>query len=197
MKQLFLGLFLLLVAAGCSTAANAEWTLDNSGSRLSFVSTKAGAAAEVHKFGTLEGGVDGNGRVTLSIQLDSVDTAIEIRDERMREMLFETETYPSATLAATVDTAALEAIGVGESVNMTTEAQLQLHGTETSLTANMTVARLSDSRLLAVSRDPLIVNASQVGLLAGVERLREVAGLPSISPAVPVTFVLAFDRAVD
>jgi len=38
------------------------------------------------------------------------------------------------------------------------------------------------------------VNASQVGLLAGIEKLRELAGLPSISPAVPVTFSLIFEQ---
>ena len=177
--------------------AFAQWTLDNDASRLSFVSTKAGTAAEVHRFGSLEGVVDDHGNVTLGIYLDSVDTAIEIRDERMREMLFETEQYPTAELTASVDIEALEALSVGESTTMASEAELSIHGTSTRLTVSMTVARLSESRVLAISREPLIVNASQVGLLEGVERLREVAGLPSISPAVPVTFVLAFDRAVD
>ena len=68
-----------------------------------------------------------------------------------------------------------------------------LHGATVSLTIEMTVARLSESRVMAVSQKPMIVNASQVGLLEGVERLRAVAGLPTISPAVPVTFVLTFD----
>lgn len=187
----------LLLVAAWAPPASAQWTLDNAGSRLSFVSTKAGTAAEVHTFGNLEGAVDAAGRVRLTIELESVDTAIEIRDERMREMLFETADYPTATLVATVDTEALDGLAVGESVDMVTEGQLQLHGTSTSVTVSMTVARLSESRVLAVSRAPLIVNASQVGLLEGVERLREVAGLPSISPAVPVTFVLAFDRAAE
>jgi len=62
------------------------------------------------------------------------------------------------------------------------------------LTFDVSVARLTDSRIIVASRSPVIVNAGQVGLLAGVEKLRDVAGLPSISPAVPVTFVLAFDR---
>ena len=194
MKLLTL-VFSLTLLWGAS--ASAQWALDNAASRLSFVSTKAGTAAEVHRFGSLEGVVDDDGNVTLGIYLDSVDTAIEIRDERMREMLFETAQYPTAELTATVDTGALESLSVGESTTMASEAELSIHGTSTRLTVSMTVARLSPSRVLAVSREPLIVNASQVGLLEGVERLREVAGLPSISPAVPVTFVLAFDRSMD
>lgn len=188
-------ILLSLTAVLWSAAASAGWILDNDYSRISFVSTKAGIAAEVHRFATLDGRVDDDGNVTISIDLDSVDTAIEIRDERMREMLFETGRYPTATLAATVDLAAVNALDAGASTTMTTEGQLMLHDTTVSLTIEMAVARLSDSRLMVVSQKPMIVNASQVGLLEGVERLREVAGLPTISPAVPVTFVLAFDRA--
>ena len=174
--------------------ARAEWALDNDASRINFISTKANSAAEIHTFGIVDGSVDDEGNVTISIDLDSVDTAIEIRDERMREMLFETGEYPSATLAAQVDTAAIEALDVGEATVITAEGQLQLHGTSTSVTVEVSVARLAEDRILVASRKPVIVNAGQVGLLGGVEKLREVAGLPSISPAVPVTFVLAFDR---
>ena len=137
--------------------------------------------------------MDDEGNVTVSIDLDSVDTAIQIRDERMREMLFETGEYPTATLVTTVDPQAVNALEPGASAEMTVEGQLMLHGATVSLTIEMTVARLSESRVMAVSQKPMIVNASQVGLLEGVERLRAVAGLPTISPAVPVTFVMTFD----
>lgn len=177
-----------------SIPAGADWILDNDNSRISFVSTKANAAAEVHRFARLDGRVDEDGNVTVSIDLESVDTAIEIRDERMREMLFETERFPTATLAATVDLDAVDAMQAGTSTSMTVEGQLMLHGATMSLTIDMTVARLGDSRVMVASRTPMIVNGSQVGLLEGIERLREVAGLPTISPAVPVMFVLTFDR---
>jgi len=39
---------------------------------------------------------------------------------------------------------------------------------------------------------PLIITAESVGLVAGVESLREIAGLPSISRTVPVTFSVKF-----
>jgi hypothetical protein len=39
---------------------------------------------------------------------------------------------------------------------------------------------------------PLIINAGGFALVEGVERLREVAGLHSISTAVPVTASLVF-----
>ena len=156
--------------------------------------TKANAAAEVHTFGIVDGDIKDNGNFAISIDLDSVDTGIPIRDERMRSMLFDTEEYPTATLVGIVDLAAVESLSVGESSDMALEGQLMVHGTRLSVTLDLNVSRLSASRVLVTSRKPVIVNAGQVGLAAGVEKLREVAGLPSISPAVPVTFNLFFDQ---
>ena len=187
-------LTVLALGVVLASPAYAGWTLDNDASRINFVSTKANTAAEVHTFGTLDGQVDDDGNATLSIDLNTVDTAIEIRDERMRNILFETAQFPTATLAATVDMAAVAGLSAGETTELTTEGQLMVHGTTSSVTFDVSVSRLGDDRILVASRKPVIVNASQVGLRAGVEKLREVAGLPSISPAVPVSFVLAFDR---
>jgi len=186
-----LAIITLLVLA--NAPAVADWVLNPDASTLKFVSTKANTAAEVHSFGTLEGGVDGKGNATVTIDLDSVDTSVEIRDQRMREMLFETDRYPTATVAATIDTTRIEALDAGERAQFVTEAQLLIHDTNLSLTLDLAVTRLDDSRLVVSSRAPVIVNAGQSGLAAGVEKLREVAGLPSISPAVPVTFDLTFD----
>lgn len=184
----------ILTLLFCAAPAAAGWQLDADNSRIAFTTIKANTAAEVHTFGKLSGEIDDDGGATLSILLDSVDTAIEIRDERMRELLFETATYPVAAVAVDVDPAQIGAVSTGESVSLTVEASLSLHGTNTPLTAQLSVARLSDDRLLVVTEKPVVVNASQVGLLEGVEKLREVAGLPSISPAVPVTLLLVFER---
>lgn len=185
----------LVLAALWAAPAQADWELDGAASRVNFVSTKANTAAEVHTFRAVDGQVDEEGNATISIDLNSVDTAIEIRDERMRSMLFETEQYPSAALAARIDMNAINMLKPGESMVLTTEGQLMIHGTTSSITFDLSVARLTADRIMVASEKPLIVNASQVGLLAGVEKLREVAGLPSISPAVPVTFLLTFEKS--
>jgi hypothetical protein len=77
---------------------------------------------------------------------------------------------------------------------MTADLALQLHDQEIALTAEMIVARLGDQRLMVSSRKPIIVNAASVDLVNGIEALREIASLPSISKAVPVSFVLTFDE---
>ena len=107
MRTWMFGLALACVA----TTARAEWVLDNDASRLSFVSTKAGSVAEVHRFTSLRGGIDRRGNVAVAIFLQSVDTLIPIRDERMRELLFETATFPAArNLTAVIDPAVVAAL---------------------------------------------------------------------------------------
>lgn len=172
----------------------ADWVLDNDASTLSFVSTKAGNVAEVHHFGSLSGKVDGDGDVVITIAMESLDTGIPIRNERMLEMLFEAAEFPTATLNATVELASVEGLSAGESTGFVSEAQLMIRDQSTNLTVDLLATRLDPDRLQVASRAPMIVNAGQLGLLGGVEALRDIAGLPSISPAVPVSFILIFQR---
>ena len=176
-----------------SLPVQAEWVLDKELSRVNFVTTKANTAAEVHTFKDLDGRMTEDGKALIRINLDSVDTAIEIRDERMRGMLFETQFYPEAILAAKVDTDSLDVRPVGDTMLSSAEAELQLHSAKLPMIVEFSVSRLSPTRLAVSSFKPIVVNAGQVNLAEGVERLREIAGLPSISPAVPVSFSLVFN----
>lgn len=184
---------LLIVSALFATGpCIAAWSLDNDASQVSFVSVKAGDAGEVHRFTEISGELTAEGSASVTIQLASVDTLIPLRDERMREMLFQTNLFPTASLSTNIDMDALAALAPGDSMDMTANLTLDLHGRQISLAAEMIVARLGDHRLMVSSRKPLIVNAASVDLVKGIEALREIANLPSISKAVPVSFVLSF-----
>ena len=189
LNQLFI-VTTLLVTGPCFAA----WTLDNDSSQVSFVSVKAGDAGEVHRFTEISGELSSGGNASVTIQLASVDTLIPLRDERMREMLFQTNLFPTASLSTDIDMDALNAIEPGDSMDMVANLTLALHGQQLSLAAEMIVARLGDHRLMVSSRKPVIVNAASVDLVNGIEALREIANLPSISKAVPVSFVLTFDE---
>lgn len=185
---------LLLAAAGILAGGQvfAAWTLDNSASQVSFVSVKAGDIGEAHRFTQATGDLSADGTARVTIQLASVDTLIPIRDERMREMLFYTNTFPTATVTTKIDMAEVNDLGVGASKTTFVELILDLHGKQVPLTAEVSVGRLGKSTLFVSSRRPVILNAASVDLVDGIEALREVAGLPSISNAVPVSFVLTF-----
>jgi len=175
-------------------SAQAQWTLQNESSNLNFISTKADKVAEVHRFNTLSGKVDDSGLVEIAIDLTSVDTGIAIRDERMQNVLFETDRFAVAVLKAQIDAATISQLQTGATANLSVESELTLHGKSQPLTLALTVIRLSDDELLAISKQPVIVNAAAFELAEGIESLREIAGLPSISTAVPISFRLTFKQ---
>jgi len=123
-----------------------------------------------------------------------VATLIDIRNQRMREMLFETATFPAATITGTIDPAVLAAVGEGGTVLTELPVTLSLHGVERSLTVPVAVVGEGEGRMQVFSQRPVIVNAADFGLDAGVAALQKVAGLQSISSAVPVTFHLVFSN---
>lgn len=188
LHSLFLSLITLV-----ATPASADWVLNNAFSEISFITIKKENVAETHQFRQLAGHVDQSGQVRVVIQLASVDTAIAIRDERMRELLFQTQLMPVAELTTRVDAASLTQLPTGGVVIGSLQGQLALHGTKRPVAIDLLITRTGPGRLLVASRRPVIVNASDFALAEGVEKLREIAGLPSISHAVPVSFVLTFE----
>ncbi|MCL1058036.1 YceI family protein [Shewanella gelidimarina] len=187
MKNIIIGL--LLIPLSFVTSA-ASWKVTNDESNVNFISIKKGDIAEVHHFKTIAGTLNDNGEFELTISLASVDTQVEIRDERMGSLLFEVDKYPKLTLSAKVDKKLLNSIAVGESKVATIDGQVDLHGKKVSLPFTVSIARLSDANLLVASVMPVIVNSDSFGLTQGIEKLREIAGLSAISNAVPVSFIL-------
>ncbi len=191
-KTLTYGLTATLLSI-LSPGALADWSLNNDLSRLSFVSIKATDIGEVHKFTQLGGNI-ADGKVTVSVNLVSVDTLIPIRDERMQEILFETEIFPTATITAPLDFAALDNLARGQVQTLAVEANLSLKSQTLPLTAELLAVRADEDTLVISSLQPVLITAAAAGLSDGVEKLREIAGLPNISQAVPVSFVFTFEQ---
>jgi polyisoprenoid-binding protein YceI len=167
----------------------AQWSVDNDTSTLSFVTVKVEHVAEVHTFDLLSGSISPSGAVNIEIELASVNTLVPIRNERMQSMLFETNLFPTAAITAAVDIAAIAAMDAGSSEKVALTFDLSLRGQSQTYTTDVMVTRLS-SGLMVSTIKPIIVAAESFDLIKGVQALREVAGLPSISRAVPVTFQL-------
>ncbi|MEM6773246.1 MAG: YceI family protein [Pseudomonadota bacterium] len=182
---------LTLTAILLAPGAFAAWTLDGARSSVQFMSVKNASVAELHHFKVVAGRVSDEGVAQVTIDLDSVETLIPIRNERLREMLFETVRFPSATLNAMVpaDLAELEA---GETRSVDLEVSIDLHGTIAPYVAKTSVTRLADGSLQVALMEPILVRAADFGLAGGIEMLREVAGLQNIATAVPVDATLVF-----
>lgn len=178
---------------GLAASVHAQWSLDTDNSSLDFISTKNSAVAESHSFDALSGSVSADGAVKVAVELDSVNTLIDIRNERIRSMLFETANFPLATVAAKVDAGILQKILESDSaITMDIPVSVSLHGRDKMITASVVLARTSGGGLLAVTSRPILISAADFGLASGIELLRNAAGLNSISSAVPVSFSLEF-----
>lgn len=189
MKTLSLALAALALSGGAALADG--WALNPALSSVAFGSVKNDSVGESHRFGAVSGTVSAAGAVTLSIDLASVDTGIEIRDSRMIEHVF--RNAATATVSAQVDAAALSALGVGEATALEASGTLSLLGVETELDAPLWVLRLSADRVLVATDGMLFLSAEDAGIEAGIAALQEIAGLDSISRVSPVTLRLVFD----
>jgi polyisoprenoid-binding protein YceI len=182
-------------AAEASPVTDSAWTLDPAASRLSYVSIKAGEIAEANRFDTLAGSVAADGTATLDIDLASVSTGVDIRNERMRDIFFQVAENPKATVTAKLDPAAFAGLAVGQSLSRPLKASVTIKGATGEVETEVLVTRVSDDRVTVVPTAPVIVTTDMFGLTDELGELRALAQLPSITPAVPVTFTLAFTRS--
>ena len=178
------------------TQVSDTWSLDATSSKIAFASIKADDIVETHYFPGLTGSVAADGEVTVIIPLEQVETRIELRNERMRTLFFETETYPTATIRALVDKAAFSDLSIGDRKQMELEGRLSLHGEDTTVYVDAFVTRIAEGRVEVSSSEPVALHVVDFKLDAGLEELRKVAGLPSITPSVLVTFTLVFDATI-
>ncbi len=191
----FTFLFLLLSVPGLwNNAALANWRLEPETSRLHFVSIKADQVGELHHFGNFEAYLEDQGEFSMTIDLTSVDTGIEIRDSRMKELFFEVANFESATLSGKWPVDKVKKLKPAHPLLTSLDGILELHGKRTEVRAEVIIQRLADKRLQITTVAPVLLTTSAFGLNANLEKLREIAGLPGISKVVPVTFTLTFRR---
>jgi cytochrome c2/polyisoprenoid-binding protein YceI len=182
-KSIIAGLTVLFAMTGTTMMAD-SWTLDGENSKVAFGSIKKDTIGEVHHFETITGSVDPAGAVSVEIDLTSVQTWIDIRNERMMEHVF--QGAATATLTAQIDPAEFEALAVGETSTVDIEGALSLVGVEIPVEISMFVARLSDDKILATTDEMFFLGTEEAGIDAGVSKLMELAKLPGITRTAPV-----------
>lgn len=187
-------LLLALCLAAPAGTAWADWELDNTESIVNFVSIKNNSVGEVNTIKSLEGSIGVHGMAQLTLHLNSVETLIEIRNERMRELLFETVKFPVARVTAEVDPALFAASSGGGVRQVDLPFTLSMRGHEKVLNAFVSVVVEDDGDLIVTTTHPVLVNAADFGLEDGIEALRKVASLHSISTVTPVSMQLKFVR---
>jgi len=180
----------LVMAAALSFSAAADWSVNSQQSSLNFVSVKNDLVAETHSFKDLTGKLTTAGEFSVVIPVATIDTAIAIRNERILEHVLAAKQFASINAKGKVDSKVLASLKTGDSVVVDQALDLTLLSQSQTLTAKVKVTKVSETQLLVTTVAPVMLDVNKFQLGAGVEKLRELAGLKSISPFVPTTFSL-------
>ena len=181
-----------LLLAGAVLPARADWYLDGESSRLSFISSKNGSVSEVQRFLVLHGQVQPKGLARLEVELESINSGIPLRDERMRAELFDIKRFGEATITAQIDLLPIQDLANGAQLELRLPLTVDLHGKQHEYNVELLATRLDEHRFQVVTLEPVVLNAADFDLAPGLETLRKMAGLSAISLSVPVNAVLIF-----
>lgn len=183
----------LLAGSGGAASAQQTWLLNASASHFYMQTAKNNATVENQQFTGLDGSISKDGDASVKIELISVASGIDVRDVRMRFLLFETFKFPQAEITAKLDMAKLQELVSTTRMTYPLRFKLNLHGIEREMEAPVYVTRLGDKSVAVTSAQPIIVTAESFGLLGGIAKLSEaVNGIPIVT-AASITFDLVFE----
>ena len=171
-------------------ATLADWRL-TSASRVGYVSIKNNAIAEHNVFSGVTGSLSKKGQLKINIDLSTVETQVDIRNQRMRELFFEDTQYPQAVVTAELDVQELAQVDSGAPLEIVKPFTLSLHGVEATAEAHLRVVAVGGRAWVSTVR-PILISAADFGLEGGVAALQKIAGLQAIAAVVPVSVDLKF-----
>jgi OmpA-OmpF porin, OOP family len=180
--------------AGAQEARAQEWLLNSSASHFYMQTVKANSIFEVHQFTGLDGSISKDGDATVKIDLTSVSSGIDLRDVRMRFLLFETYRFPYAVITAKLDMAALRALLTTTRITYPLKVTVALHGVTQDIDAPVTITRLGDKSISVASIKPIIVKTDAFGLTPNVAKLSEAVNGTVIATGATITFDLLFEN---
>jgi len=185
-------LFLFSTYANAQTQDSAaRWALNTEKSEVNFISIKKGNIAETHVFNDISGHIL-NGKAQFTIKPDSVDSRVPIRNERMREFLFETNVYPTIEINANVGDL-VSSLKPGQSNMMTIPASLSMHGATKEIKLETRLSMINANTIVVSSTQSVLIRAADFDMVDGITKLASLVNNLAIAETVPVNFSLELD----
>ncbi len=195
-KALFTGALMIVslgvITSSAISAGHSEWKVNTEGSTVYFGSIKKDRFGEVHLFSGISGSIAKDGTVSIDIDLKTIDTNQKSRDSRMIKHVFKSDLV--AKLSAKVNMDDVNAIAVGETGTVPVEGTLTLGGVSVPITTNFFLVHLSDTKVIASTQSMIMLSTARMEMTAGIDKLMELAHLPSIARVSPVTIRLVFEK---
>ena len=179
-------------------AAMADWVVASDQSEITYLSSKmTGGFATVFEhnhFKRFSGAISDRGEATLNVDLNSVDTGVAIRNERVIEHVFDVAKHPQATVSLSLGREGMKHYPPGHTQKV--EAALTMRGVTRQVKGRVAVTQ-GDGKLLVQTIEPILVNAADYGMLDGFETLKDLVKLFNIPTTIPVSFKLVFTDSGD
>ncbi|SUO96429.1 YceI family protein [Suttonella ornithocola] len=183
----------LLAALSFPLIASANWQSDNA--QVNFLTTKVTADKNViiepNHFAPSKLTLSDDGKLSGTLDLNTIQSGIDIRNERLRDWVFKTANG-QLSISGQVDIEPLSKLEIGESRSIKQALTLTFGDKEATITLPLLVFKTNDARLQITSLSPALLDLSAFKVENEVNKLREVAGLLSISLQLPVTISATF-----
>lgn len=185
-----LRLIVIFVGVLLTNQSHADWQLLPGSASFTIGTTKNGTITEIHRFRKLEGFVQSDGTAVVTINLLSVDTGIEIRDQRMQAMLF--SITANAVYKTKLDIEMFQKMGIGQSKEFRMDGMLELGGRQAPVPLTTRITRRESGNYQVTTISANEIDVGMFGFSDGIEQLRAIANLQLISPIVTFEFNLEF-----
>ena len=110
----------------------------------------------------------------------------------MEEHLFEVSRFSNASFEAEIPATVLAQASSGKQTRFELSGKVMLHGESAPASCQVIISPNTDKSITVSSVTPMLIDANNFNLVAGINKLQEIAGLKSITHTVPVTFSLTF-----
>lgn len=187
------GLFAMALNLPANAGGHANWASVDDSSRIAFGSIKGNDTGEVHHFNKVSGTVSEAGELRIDIDLSSLETNVDIRNERMGKLIFQ-EGKATATITGELDMDEVKNLKPGDTSIMEVTGTLKFLGDENEFDAEMIVARLTEDRVLVANADFIMVSTEDLGINDGIDALMKLASLPGITRVTPVAVRMVFEK---
>lgn len=164
---------------------------------LTFLSSKINqqlSVTEQSQFTSSHAMLDKQGNFKMMVDLNSVQTNIEIRDQRIKIGCFKPRNLLWLKITGKVDMNVIHQLQLGESVSFKQPLMLHIHGKELPIEAHLSAQRTQADKIMVSTLSPVVLDTKAMGMSQGVMQLVEVMGLKTIVEQIPVSFHAEFMR---
>lgn len=175
------------VSPSAPTVPTSQWQLDTANSQLSYVSTKNKTIAENNTIQFASGQINSVFDVQLVLDMQTVETQIPIRNDRVKEHLFKTTEHATAEIGSKIP----DKLPLNRPFEQ--PFSLRLMGQSHQYVAQVMVQKINE-QMVVTTYDPILIHAKDFNLDTGIHTLLQLAGLQAISYEVPVDFKLVFNK---